>query len=179
MNNDTQPLTRKEYWRVRARQYYHKTKEQRKEYRLARKDKFKADHKRWYEENAEIRRKYCKEYYQQNKKQRYKYVEAKTKTDVLYALKAKLRRAVTCAFKRIGSKRPAKTQQLLGCTWQEAKEHFEKLFEEGMNWSNHGSWHIDHIRPCSTFTEQDMHLMNHISNLRPLWAKDNLSKRMN
>ena len=48
-----------------------------------------------------------------------------------------------------------------------------------MYWENHGEWHIDHIRPVSSFTEKDMHLMNHISNLQPLWAEDNLLKSDN
>jgi len=46
-----------------------------------------------------------------------------------------------------------------------------------MTWDNHGKlWHIDHIQPVNTFTEDNVHMMNHISNLRPLWAKDNLSR---
>lgn len=31
-------------------------------------------------------------------------------------------------------------------------------------------------RPCSSFTKEDMHLMNQISNLQPLWAEDNIKK---
>lgn len=89
----------------------------------------------------------------------------------------KLRQAVYHAFSRIKENKPADTQTLLGCTWQEARAHFESLFQEGMTWDNHGEWHIDHVRPVASFAQDELHLMNHISNLQPLWAKDNLQKR--
>jgi hypothetical protein len=68
------------------------------------------------------------------------------------------------------------TVELLGCTWQEAKAHFEKLFKPGMTWENHGEWHIDHIKPVAHFTSENIAQMNHISNLQPLWAEENLTK---
>jgi hypothetical protein len=50
-----------------------------------------------------------------------------------------------------------------------------------MSWENHGlgddKWHIDHIRPVCSFEEHELHSMNHISNLRPLWQIDNFTKR--
>jgi hypothetical protein len=40
-------------------------------------------------------------------------------------------------------------------------------------------WHIDHIKPCSSFNLEEPHEQMtcfHWSNLQPLWAKDNLRK---
>jgi hypothetical protein len=95
----------------------------------------------------------------------------------------KLRNAVRTAFKKIGQNKPTDTLKLLGCTWEEAKAHFERLFQEGMTWENHGrgegKWQIDHIRPVASFkgaSEEELKQMNHISNLQPLWTADNLSK---
>ena len=91
----------------------------------------------------------------------------------------KLRRIVYGAFKRIGQGKPTDTLALLGCTWEEAKAHMESLFLEGMTWENHGEWHIDHIRPVASFkgaSEEELKQMNHISNLQPLWAIDNIKK---
>ena len=105
-----------------------------------------------------------------------KWKDTQIKINPMFNIIQKLRGAVLQAFKRIRQNKPADTQPLLGCTWEEAKAHFESPFREGMNWSNHGEWHIDHIRPVSLFTKEDMHLMNHISNLQPLWAAENLTK---
>jgi hypothetical protein len=55
----------------------------------------------------------------------------------------------------------------------------ESLFVPGMGWDNRKEWHIDHIRPIKSFLDSgitDVEIINHPSNLRPLWAKDNLAK---
>ena len=53
----------------------------------------------------------------------------------------------------------------------------ELLFLDGMSWNNWGEWHIDHRIPVSKFDkETPMSIVNSLSNLRPLWALDNLSK---
>jgi hypothetical protein len=98
------------------------------------------------------------------------------KTDPLYRMKQKLRWALRDAFRRIKKGKPANTEKMLGCSYLEAKIHFESLFTEGMSWDNHGEWHIDHIRPVNSFKENELHLVNRISNLQPLWAQDNYEK---
>jgi hypothetical protein len=71
----------------------------------------------------------------------------------------------------------------LGYTPEQLKQHLESLFLEGMNWDNYGSeWHIDHIIPQSwlpyTSLEDDNFMKCwSLSNLQPLWAKDNISKQ--
>jgi len=46
-----------------------------------------------------------------------------------------------------------------------------------MSWENRGEWHIDHIKPVSSFDKSEkMSVVNSLDNLQPLWAKDNLSK---
>ena len=53
----------------------------------------------------------------------------------------------------------------------------KKLFTDGMSWDNWGEWHIDHIKPVSSFDKNTpISLVNSLDNLQPLWAKDNLSK---
>ena len=73
--------------------------------------------------------------------------------------------------------------KILGFTLQELKVHLEKQFKEGMTWENHNKygWHIDHIKPVSMFkysSENDEQFKEcwKLSNLQPLWWKDNLSK---
>jgi hypothetical protein len=50
-----------------------------------------------------------------------------------------------------------------------------------MNWENRGmfGWHIDHIKPVNTFDLTDEKQLKecwNYKNLRPLWAKDNLTR---
>jgi len=81
--------------------------------------------------------------------------------------------------KRNGATKSAKTEDLLGCSIIEAKNHIEKLFTDGMSWENINEWHIDHKRPCASFDLTDPEQQKecfHYTNLQPLWAKDNLSK---
>lgn len=77
-------------------------------------------------------------------------------------------------------KKTTKIYQTLGCTQQELLLHLEKQFLKGMTWDNRKLWHIDHIIPMdSAKTIDDNYRLNHFSNLRPMWAKDNLSKKNN
>ena len=48
-----------------------------------------------------------------------------------------------------------------------------------MSWENHGEWHLDHIKPLSSFDPQDPEQVmasSHYTNFQPLWAEDNLKK---
>jgi hypothetical protein len=67
----------------------------------------------------------------------------------------------------------------LGASYAAAKAHIESKFKEGMNWVNHGAWHIDHIVPIAMFDLNDRGQLlaaSHYTNLQPLWARDNLRK---
>jgi len=83
-----------------------------------------------------------------------------------------------------GGKRSKKTQDILGYTITELKRHLEKQFLSGMSWDNYGyyGWHIDHIKPIAAFNYTSIHDSEFkecwaLDNLRPLWAKDNISKQ--
>ena len=89
------------------------------------------------------------------------------------SLRAKLRKAIK--FKRESAKK------LLGCSIQDFIIHLESTWQEGMTWENYGlyGWHIDHIKPVNTFNLENLEervLCFHFSNMRALWAGDNLSR---
>lgn len=70
----------------------------------------------------------------------------------------------------------------VGYTKAELARHIERQFLEGMSWTNPREWHIDHILPVSSFcfasyTDPSFKACWALSNLRPLWAKDNLEKQ--
>lgn len=69
----------------------------------------------------------------------------------------------------------------LGCTIGQLKTYLESKFKTGMTWENwgHNGWHIDHIKPLSSFdlkNPEQQKLAVHFTNLQPLWSRENLSK---
>ena len=82
---------------------------------------------------------------------------------------------------RDGTRKYTSAVRDLGCTIGELKKYLENQFVPGMTWDSYGlkGWHIDHIRPISSFdlTDPDQQRAAcHYTNLQPLWAVDNLKK---
>lgn len=146
-----------------------KSKQYSRTYYLKSKDKILESGKRWRKKNPDAFRNILKRH---RAKRRLR--------DPLFVVKEKLRACVRAAFKRIKQDKFSDTQKLLGCNWQEAKNHIESLWQEGMSWENHGNgpgtWNIDHIRPVCSFGEDEIHLINDIKNLQPLWWEENNKK---
>lgn len=67
----------------------------------------------------------------------------------------------------------------LGMSIADFKEYIEGLFKDGMTWDNYGKWHLDHIRPLSSFDLTDKEQASaacYYLNIQPLWAIDNIKK---
>lgn len=141
------------------------SKEKRQHYR-DNKEKYQERQRRWNSENRDKLR----EYWDKANKQ----------------FGRKIRSRVSKSLQR--NDKQSSTEELLGCSIPELRAHLESQFTEGMSWDNYGrpikddylsGWHIDHIRPMSSFDLDDAEQQKqcwHYSNLQPLWAKDNLSK---
>ena len=72
-----------------------------------------------------------------------------------------------------------RTEKILGYTRQDLIKNIESKFTKGMSWSNHGKWHIDHIKPISAFLAEGIDcpkIINSLDNLQPLWKLENLKK---
>jgi hypothetical protein len=72
-------------------------------------------------------------------------------------------------------------QEHVGYTLADLAAHIERQFLKGMSWDNMGEWHLDHITPLSAFgytsvTDPDFRAAWALTNLRPLWARENLAK---
>lgn len=72
-------------------------------------------------------------------------------------------------------------EKLVGYTVEDLMAHLEKQFVDGMSWRNMGMWHVDHIVPKSLFEytspdDTEFKAAWSLTNLRPLWAEENLSK---
>lgn len=132
---------------------------------------------KYYADNKESLDKYTKNYYYANRSSvtayYRRYHRSRRDNDPLFRIRAHLRSRM---YQLLRCK-SENTEHILGCSFEEFKEHIEKQFTEGMNWDNHGEWHLDHIIPlASAITEEEVIKLNHYTNFQPLWAFDNLSK---
>lgn len=85
-----------------------------------------------------------------------------------------------CVLRRTGQEKLGRVEVELGYSKEQFISHIEAQFLKGMNWRNHGEWHIDHIVPVSEFIKAgiyDHKKINALSNLRPIWAEENLAKK--
>lgn len=120
--------------------------------------------------NPEKHKKYNRQHYLHNK-ERYK-------TDPQYMLRRCLSSRMRGLLKAKSIKKIKSAAEFFGADLKIVKEHIEKQFVEGMSWSNHGEWHIDHIVPCASFDfykENDIKKCFHYTNLQPLWGSYNMS----
>jgi hypothetical protein len=134
-----------------------------------------------YHNNKENYLKRSKEYRIKNKDEVNKYVREYRKKrlleDIIFKLTFIVRSRIKNHLRGREYNKQGKSFELVGCSPKELKEHLEKQFVDGMNWGNHGEWHIDHIIPLSSAkTEEDLYKLCYYTNLRPLWAEDNLKK---
>ncbi len=92
-------------------------------------------------------------------------------------IKQKIRNIISKSLTRKGFSKNSRTEEILGCTFEEFKIYLESKFEIWMNWDNRGlyngelefGWDIDHIIPLSSAeTEEDLIKLSHYLNLQPL-----------
>lgn len=139
--------------------------------------KYKEKQKEW--SNKPHVKEKRKKYYQENKEYLSKQWNHKYHNDPLFKLQYVLRSRVLGAIKYQKAHKNSKTEELLGCTYEDLKVYLENQFAEGMSWDNHGKWHIDHIIPVANFDLTDIEQQKkcfHYTNLQPLWAQENMSK---
>jgi len=150
-------------------------KDKMKLYKEVNKDKIKIRDLIYYESNKDK----MKLYKEVNKNRLNSYSRNKRKTDIQYKLKTNLRTRLRITLKN--NYKSGSAVRDLGCSIESFKSYLESKFQSGMSWDNYGlyGWHIDHIKPLSSFDLTDRKQLLeacHYTNLQPLWAKDNLSK---
>jgi hypothetical protein len=119
-----------------------------------------------------------KEISPEKKKQYKKKQYEKLKQDPVKKYIQYLRGRMSRCLKEKGS---FSVRSLFVCTNLEFKEHLSSLFKDGMTWDNYGrsGWHIDHIRPLSSFdlsNKEELIEAFSLKNLQPLWGSENCSK---
>jgi hypothetical protein len=145
-----------------SREYHRKNPEKGREYSRIR-----------YKNNKE----YWIKYFQNNKEKVNEYQKIRKRENPLFRVKTLIRSRLCDVLKRNNWKKNSKLADYLGCSIENLKKHLESKFHTGMDWENHGKWHIDHIIPlASAKTEEELYKLCHYTNLQPLWAVDNLKK---
>lgn len=146
-------------------------------YRAANKDKVKRATAAWRAKSATHLSEYGKRKWPEVREKKMARVRHRYQNDPLYSMCVNARNRTTAAFKNNGFRKNSKTFELLGCDWTTLKCHIEKQFIPGMNWENKIKWHVDHIVPlASAKSIEEVSALCHFTNLRPMWALENMKK---
>ena len=116
----------------------------------------------WITKNNE----HVKEYKRERNKERYH-------EDLEFKLKTNLRNRLNRALS--GNYKAGSAVKELGCSIEELKVYLASRFKPGMDWNNHGEWHIDHIKDLCLFdltNPEDFKKACHYTNLQPLWMEN-------
>ena len=161
-----------------------------KEYYQRKKEEISKAKKEYYQLNKDAVDKRKKAYYENNKekvkKRKNEYNKERIKVDPLYKLIRNTRSLIGNSIRKNGYRKSSKTFEILGCTFEQFKEHLESQFESWMNWDNYGlyngelnyGWDIDHIIPSSSaLTVEDIVGLNNYTNLQPLCSKVNRDEK--
>jgi hypothetical protein len=169
-----------------------------REYRRAHPAAFSRYERDRHQRHADARRASMRRYYEEHSEelnQRRRQYRAANRERLLAARRARLEiekhdpnfkvaKAISGSLLRAlrHKKNGAMWETLVGYDREQLVRHLERQFKRGMSWANFGTkWHIDHIRPVSSFTftsadDTEVKACWALTNLRPLWKLDNLSK---
>jgi len=167
-------------------------------YRKENKELIKNRQKRHREKNKEKIKLEKAAYFQKNKEKVYAYVK-KNYAKILEAQrqrkktpKARVNASISTNMRNSikNNKNGRPWEQLASYSLDDLVKHLNKLMkkynkshpnEKNMTWDNYGEWHIDHKIPISAFNftkpeHIDFKKCWSLSNLQPLWARDNVRK---
>jgi hypothetical protein len=156
-----------------------------KKWRDSNKEYLSQKHKTWSEENREHLNEYHKEWREKNidkhRENKRNYEKTRKHNDPIYKLINNFRTAVYQVLKESNVQKNGHYFEILKYTPDELIIHLEEKFTGEMSWDNYGLWHVDHIRPISSFNIQeigDESFMEcwSLKNLQPLWGDENIRK---
>lgn len=156
-----------------------------KKWREKNKQKLKEKHKKWYEKNKDKWSVYIKQYREKNinkiREVKRNYEKTRKANDPLYKLIANFRTAIYTVLKENNMNKYGHYFEILKYSPDELANHLETKFTDGMAWENYGEWHVDHIKPISSFNfnevgdEQFLKCWS-LDNLQPMWGEENIKK---
>jgi len=156
-----------------------------KKWRDSNKEYMSNKSKTWYEQNKEHRKEYLKEYREKNidkiRKTKRDYQQHLRDTNPTYKLISYFRTAIYQVLKESNVGKNKHYFDVLQYTPKQLIDHLELQFTDGMTWDNYGEWHVDHIKPISSFNIIEMgdnEFMKCwcLNNLQPMWGEENIRK---
>ena len=156
-----------------------------KKYREKNKDTLSEYHKKWSENKREHLIKYHKEWREKNidkhRENKRNYERTRKANDPIYKLINNFRTAIYQVLKENNVQKNGHYFDILKYSPENLIEHLENKFKDNMTWDNYGNWHVDHIKPISSFQINeigDKEFMScwSLENLQPLWGEENIRK---
>jgi hypothetical protein len=151
-------------------------------YRQRHGERLRQKERQWSAENAEVVKERGRRWKERNPdsyKEAYRRYYLSRKDDPMFALNYRMRHGIWRSVKEYKKGQP--WEGFVDYTVEELRVHLERQFRPGMGWHNMGEWHIDHVIPLKLHKienpdDPDFKAAWSLSNLRPLWAEDNLRK---
>jgi hypothetical protein len=156
-----------------------------KKYLIKNKERLTEYHKEWSKENRDRLNEYHKEWREKNidkhREKKRNYQKRKRHTDPIYKLISNFRTAIYIVLKENKLDKYSNYFNMVGYSAEQLKEHLEKRFKDDMSWENYGEWHIDHIKPISSFVfesvdDKEFKECWSLNNLQPMWGVENIKK---
>lgn len=140
-------------------------------------------HREWEKANSEYLNAKRRKARQENP-ERFKLAYQRRQENETQRIAGAMRSSIRRAFKlkrAPSDKNSREWEALVGYTARDLIAHIERQLTGKMSWANFGKWHIDHIRPVSSFnfasvTDPAFRECWALTNLRPMWATPNRRK---
>jgi len=143
------------------------------------------NHKKWSENNRDHLNEYHQKWREKNidkhREYKRKYQQHLRDTDPIYKLISYFRTAIYQVLKESNVEKNKHYFDVLQYTPEELIKHLELQFKDDMIWENYGEWHVDHIKPISSFNivemgDEEFMKCWSLSNLQPMWGEENIRK---
>ena len=143
------------------------------------------NHKKWSENNRDHLNEYHQKWREKNidkhREYKRKYQQHLRDTDPIYKLISYFRTAIYQVLKESNVEKNKHYFDVLQYTPEELIKHLELQFKDDMIWENYGEWHVDHIKPISSFNivemgDEEFMKCWSLGNLQPMWGEENIRK---
>ena len=143
------------------------------------------NHKKWSENNRDHLNEYHQKWREKNidkhRESKRKYQQHLRDTDPIYKLISYFRTAIYQVLKESNVEKNKHYFDVLQYTPEELIKHLELQFKDDMIWENYGEWHVDHIKPISSFNivemgDEEFMKCWSLDNLQPMWGEENIRK---